>query len=217
MKRYETKLAAMAFDAIILANGEAPSSDLALHFLKRSTPLVCCDGAMKHLRALQLEPTVIVGDGDSLSPDDHREYGHLFCADKSTEYNDLTKAFRYCRTQQWRRVLVLGAFGLREDHALANISLIMKHCTDFDIVAMGNYGLFTPIQHSTTFPSYAGQPVSVFSFTPETKITFTGLQYPVTERQFWHFWEGSLNMAASDTFTIEFEKGKLLVYQAFKS
>lgn len=202
---------------VIVANGELPAHPTALTTLANANCIICCDGALRHLEALDIEPTVVVGDGDSLSPEHLKKYFDIFVSDTSTEYNDLTKAFNYCRSHHYANVVILGAFGLREDHALANMSLIMNNLSDFNIVAISNYGIFTPITKTTTFKSKVGQPVSVFSFTPETKITFQGLQYPVENRQFLQFWEGALNVAADSQFTIAFDEGKLLVYQAFKN
>lgn len=203
------------YTTVVVANGEIPTHPLAMDAIKNARNIVCCDGAFHSLRELDILPTVIVGDGDSLSQEDARNFAHLFVPDTSTEYNDLTKAFNYCRKQHWTEVLVLGATGLREDHALANLSILMNLEEDFHVIAVSNYGVFTPITKTSSFDSYEGQPVSVFSFTPDTEITFLGLKYPVQHRQFKHFWEGSLNVSDGKCFTVSFDKGKLLVYQAF--
>jgi thiamine pyrophosphokinase len=79
-----------------------------------------------------------------------------------------------------------------------------------------NYGIFTPIRQTATFESYPGQQISVFSFTPDTEITYHGLKYPVQKEKFKELWEGSLNEATSDRFSIELEsEGVVLVYAAF--
>ncbi len=205
------------YTTVVVANGEMPTHPLAMDALKNAQNIVCCDGAFHSLRKLGILPTVIVGDGDSLSQEDIRNFAHLYVPDKSTEYNDLTKAFHICRKNCWKEVVVLGATGLREDHALANLSILMNLEEGFHVVAVSNYGVFTPIARTTIFDSFEGQPVSVFSFTPETEITFKGLQYPVQNRQFKHFWEGSLNVSLGEYFTVSFDDGKLLVYQAFKN
>jgi hypothetical protein len=61
-----------------------------------------------------------------------------------------------------------------------------------------------------------GQPVSVFSFTPETRITYHHLKYPASLRQFARLWEGTLNVTETETFTIElYDEGDVIVYQDF--
>jgi thiamine pyrophosphokinase len=81
-----------------------------------------------------------------------------------------------------------------------------------------NYGIFTPIHYTTTFESYPSQQISIFSFSPEAVITFHGLKYPVNKRNFKELWEGSLNEATANQFTIELTKNAaILVFAAFHS
>lgn len=203
---------------VIIANGECPSHPYALQLLNEAETIVCCDGAVRHLEALKLSPTVIVGDGDSLTETQREKYGHLYTPDQSVEYNDLTKAFNYCSQQGMDDISVLGGCGLREDHTLANIGLLLRHAQEFRTRMITNYGIFTPIFATTTFDSTPGQQISVFSFTPDTRLTFHGLRYPVHQRAFTELWEGSLNEALTDQFTIEFcDEGKVIVYQAFNN
>ena len=77
--------------------------------------------------------------------------------------------------------------------------------------------MFTPISGTTTFSSRAGEQVSIFNFTPGTRVTFHGLRYPVTQRTFAELWEGASNESLGDRFTVELhDEGQVLVYQAFK-
>lgn len=203
---------------VIIANGETPLHPYSLQLLHEAETIVCCDGGMRHLEALGLCPTVIVGDGDSLTEAQRAQYGHLYLADQSVEYNDLTKAFNYCREHKISDITIISGCGLREDHTLANIGLLLHHAQEFHTRMVTNYGVFTPIFATTTFDSAPGQQVSIFTFSPLTRLTFHGLKYPVHERAFSELWEGSLNEALTDHFTIEFcDAGKVIVYQAFNN
>ena len=57
------------FSAIILAAGDFPSHPLPLHLLQKAQNRVVCDGALSGLIELGIEPTAVVGDGDSLTKD----------------------------------------------------------------------------------------------------------------------------------------------------
>ncbi|MBO4645440.1 MAG: thiamine diphosphokinase [Bacteroidales bacterium] len=208
----------MNFPNLIVANGEKPTHPEVVRLLQQARHIICCDGAVRHLKSLGIQPTAIVGDGDSLLPEDQLEYAALYTPDASTEYNDLTKAFNLCQKLGLDDIAVVGACGLREDHTLANLSLLVKHARQFHAVMYTNYGIFTPIFHTTEFLSRKGQQVSIFSFTPATPLTFHGLRYPVRERCFREFWEGSLNEAEGECFTIELHSsGEILVYQTFEN
>lgn len=201
---------------VIIANGECPTHPTAVELLRTADHVVCCDGALRHLVALGITPTVVVGDGDSISEALYAQYKHLYQTDASTEYNDLTKAYNYCRQQGWNDIAVVGASGLRDDHALANLALLVRHAREFRTFMVSNHGIFTPISKTTEFPSEKGQQVSVFNFTPGTRLTFHGLRYPVEKRCFHELWEGALNESLGAKFTIEMnDPGEILVYQAF--
>ncbi|HNW68190.1 MAG TPA: thiamine diphosphokinase [Bacteroidales bacterium] len=205
----------LAFPTVIVANGEAPLHVFAVEMLKSASHIVCCDGAVRHLNKLNIQPEVIVGDGDSLSNADLSNADFRIETDKSTDYNDLTKAFHYCRNHHYHQIAVLCATGLREDHTLGNISIMMNFAAEFQIVMVTNYGIFSPIHSTTTFQSFAGQQVSIFSFCADTALTFRQLKYPVQNRCFRHLWEGTSNEALTDFFTIDFQQGNVLVYRTF--
>ena len=207
----------LPYRTIILANGEMPTHPIAMEMLRKADTIICCDGAVRHLEKLQLQPTVIVGDGDSIPAEIRKRYADRISPDKCQEYNDLTKAFHYAAKHNLSPVAILGAMGLRDDHAFANLSLLMRHARSTRVVMVTNYGIFTPISSSTVFRSHKGEAVSVFSFTPATRLTFSGLRYPVEKRSFAELWEGSLNESLGDQFGIELcDEGEILVYQAFQ-
>lgn len=202
---------------IILANGEKPFAPQCIVLIHSAETIVCCDGAIRHLEELGIRPTVIVGDGDSLTAEQRNRYASIIDADPSTDYNDLTKAFRYCEAHGLDDLTILGATGLREDHTLANLGLLLRYAGRFRVRMVTNYGIFSAIGGTTTFASRAGEQVSIFSFTPHTQLTFHGLRYPVAQRTFAELWEGASNESLGDSFTIELhDKGQVLVYQAFK-
>ena len=206
----------LQYDTVIVANGEPPAHPEALQLLREARTVVCCDGAVGSVVALGAEPTVIVGDGDSITPELAARFADRIRPDQSEEYNDLTKAVNYCEEQGVRRFAILGGGGRREDHLLGNISLLVGYSRKFDVVMVTNYGIFTPIHATATVPCRIGQPVSVFSFTPETRITYHGLKYPASLRRFAQLWEGTLNVTDSDEFVIELhDEGDVVVFQAF--
>jgi thiamine pyrophosphokinase len=85
-----------------------------------------------------------------------------------------------------------------------------------DVKIYDEYGIFTAIKKSTKFNSFAGQTVSVFSLTPDTEITYSGLEYPVEARRFTSWWQGTLNKSVGTEFEIKFDFGRLVVFQSFE-
>ena len=202
-----------AYSIVILANGQFPGSDNALECLRQAEQIICCDGALDKLVAAGYEPTAIVGDLDSAQKSSLLRWKDRLHPDKSEEYNDLQKALKYCIANELNHVTLLGCGGLREDHFIANLSIMATYSEYLDMKMVTDYGTFIAIRQTTTLPSTKGQPVSVFCKDEHLPLTFHNLKYPVHERCFQHLWEGSLNEALGDSFSIELHgEGVVVVY-----
>ena len=134
--------------------------------------------------------------------------------DKSEEYNDLQKALKYCTAKGYDNILLMGCGGLREDHFIANLSIMAMYSKEMHLTMLTENGVFNVLRGSSSFRSLPGMQVSVFARSPHTKITFTGLKYPVNDRSFKWLWEGSLNEAVGGKFVVETaENAPVLVYR----
>ena len=194
------------FDAVIVANGQFPSHAVPLDILKGARHIVCCDGAIHHVPSAE----VIIGDGDSV-PDEYRN--RLICIEEQDD-NDLTKATRYCLSQGWQKIAYLGATGLREDHTLGNISLLMRYYREMNVKGMmfTDYGFFTSAYGDRTFSTMKGQQVSIYNFGCH-QLSSEGLRWDCYNFDQW--WQGTLNEALTDTFSISADS-YYLVYQTYK-
>lgn len=204
----------MEYKTIILADGLFPSSERVQSLLKHATNIVCCDGAARKLLDFGIEPNYIIGDLDGLPVDLKQDLAQKIIHNPDQETNDLTKAVEFCISRNWKQIAILGATGLREDHTLGNISLLCDYKKQLDdVVMISDFGIFTPILETTTFNSFSGQQVSIFSLDPQTRLTFKGLKYPVTNHAFTSWWQGTLNTALNDSFEIIMhDKGAVIVY-----
>jgi len=201
------------FRTVILANGQFPCSNTALECLRQAEQIICCDGGLDKLVAAGFEPSAIVGDLDSAQKSSLLRWKDRLHPDKSEEYNDLQKALKYCIANELNHVTLLGCSGLREDHFIANLSIMATYSEYLDMKMVTDYGTFIAIRQTTTLPSIKGQPVSVFCKDEHLPLTFHNLKYPVQNRCFQHLWEGSLNEALGESFTIELHgEGVVVVY-----
>lgn len=203
------------YSTIIVGNGEVPQGEIPLLFLQRANPIICCDGALDKLLGIGITPDVVIGDCDSISKEQRQQFKDIIIEDNDQECNDLQKALKYCLRQQFGPVAILGASGLRDDHQLANLSILNMYAEHMDLIMVSNYGIFSFIDKDTTFASVPGQEVSVFSFDGQAVFSFEGLQYPVHKRRFTQLWEGSLNKALGNSFTITLNNGRGVVFREF--
>jgi len=198
-----------AYDAVILADGEQPEHDVPTQLLQEAPYVCCCDRAI--LRCDWAD--AVVGDGDSIPSWAREEYKDIFVQVDEQDDNDLTKATRFCCEKGFRRIVYLGATGLREDHTLGNISLLVHYVQEFGIEPLmaTNHGWFVPACGTCRFQSYQGQQVSLFNFGC-TQLHTQGLRYDGFPFTSW--WQGTLNEATSDSFCVEAD-GSYLVFRTY--
>lgn len=199
---------------VVLANGAFPVHKIPLTILENSNYIVCCDGAVNKLALTDIAPTAIVGDCDSLSDENKEKYRDIIYTIHEQDTNDLTKSVKFCIEHGKRNIVILGATGNREDHTIANISLLADYIDFMDNICMiTDYGIFNAVNSLSTFESYPGQQVSLFCIIPG-KVTTYKLKYPVKNRVFTNWWQATLNESESNTFTVE-TNSKTIVFRAF--
>ena len=200
---------------VILADGEFPIHSAPLKHLSDAEYIVCCDGAAERLVATGIIPDAIVGDMDSLSSNLKERFASIIHTNSCQETNDLTKAFDFALLQNPEKIIILGATGIREDHSIGNISLLMMYSQKCSIpVEMWtNNGVFYPVWEDKTFKRTKGCSVSLIALDHGVRIKSDGLKYPLNDVIFDSWWIGTLNKCEEDEFSLHFTvKGKVLVF-----
>lgn len=201
---------------VILANGLFPSGQQCLEILAGADKIICCDGAADKLLAHGLSPQLIIGDLDSLSPEAKNTYAPILVRVDDQESNDLTKAVHYCMDQGYKTVTILGATGLREDHTLGNISLMLEYFPGIEVRMISDYGTFFPVRSGVSIRSRPGEKISIFSVDNRVRVRASGLKFPLDDLQLSNWYRASLNEATSVEFVLEFDSEfPLLVYRAW--
>lgn len=203
------------YNCVVVANGCFPQTTLPLRLLHEASVVIACDGAVKALDKMGIMPTAIVGDLDSIPACLRECYADRIHMVEDQEINDLTKSVRFAYSSGQQDVLILGATGLREDHTLGNISLLMDYASLFRRVEMlSDYGIFTPVRKTTTLASKPGTQVSLFSLNPSGVISVTGLRWTIRNRQLTAWWQGTLNEATGNNFTVTLSPdAQVIVYR----
>ena len=197
---------------VILASGLFPTTERALRYLREADFLACCDGAANDCVAAGFEPDVIVGDGDSIAPNVMERYADRVVRITEQETNDLSKTFHHC-LQLGRRdaFVILGATGKREDHALANLALLMDYAEEHaDVMMVSDFGTFYPCCDTKRLSVNPGQEVSIWNF-GASYFSGEGLMYPLYD--FTKLWQGTLNVATRPDIAVH-AKGTFLLYVA---
>ena len=198
----------------ILAAGEFPRREEVLHLLDEADMIICCDSAAEALVASGREPSLIVGDLDSLRSDLRKRFSDQLRRFDGQDDNDLTKAFHVAMEYAPSVIHILGATGRREDHTLGNISLLAEYqkevadCEGYEeapgceIDLVSDWGRFVAACGQRTFAAVPGQEISIFAFDPALRMTATGLDYPLDGVVFDSLWKATLNRASGAEFTL---------------
>ena len=114
--------------ALIFANGDLVSLEATRAILQPGDVIIAADGGARQARALGINPSVIIGDFDSLSADEIRFFEgqgvQLQRYPPAKDETDLELALFYALRAGYCPILILGAFGGRLDQALGNIALL---------------------------------------------------------------------------------------------
>ena len=173
------------------------------------------DGGANRLLSLGLKPEFVVGDLDSLTEANRKQFQasqlHLVT---DQETNDVSKVLEFCHQRGVKRAHLLGMQGDRTDHFMA----CLDSCYGFrNLLEISLWNETERIDLSTGRWSAAlpvGTTVSLIpAFGPVTEITSWGLDYALAGRSLCPGQppSGVSNLSVEPDVRIEFAKGTLLV------
>lgn len=198
---------------VILCNGAFPSEPYPLFLMDSAKGVVCCDGSLSKLlkHNPSAQPLAIVGDMDSLSADLQEKFAGIIVHETEQDYNDLTKAMRWVLRvhPEVQEITILGATGLREDHTIGNLGLLMEFTRIFDlgdrkVTMVSDYGTAFAITDSCDLHLGEGRRISLFSADNSLKISSTGLQWPTDDVVFDAWWKATLNRSTEPIVSLRF-------------
>ena len=198
---------------VILCNGAFPTEPYPLFLLDSADAVVCCDGALEKLLAHNpsARPAVVIGDMDSLPVSLREQYASLVVKVEEQEFNDQTKAMRYVLEHypEATDITILGATGLREDHTIGNLGLLMEYTRLFNlgdrrVSAVSDYGTAFAITDSCDLHLGEGRRISIFTADNSLRITSQGLQWPLDDVVFAAWWKATLNRTTEPIVSLHF-------------
>ena len=198
---------------VILCNGVFPTEPYPLYLLDSAEGVVCCDGAItKWLEHNpDAKPLVIVGDMDSLPQNLQERFSGAIFHEEEQDYNDLTKAMRWVLREhpEVSEITILGATGLREDHTIGNLGLLMEYTRMFDlgdrkVTMVSDFGTAFAITNTCDLHLGEGRRISLFSADNTLRVSSTGLQWPTDDVVFDAWWKATLNRTTEPIVTLRF-------------
>ncbi|THB69103.1 MAG: thiamine diphosphokinase [Desulfovibrio sp.] len=174
--------------AVVFANGDVRDPRLQQRWLKQGDLLICADGGARHCLAMGLAPLLVVGDFDSISPEQAEECAALGTTlerhpvDKDN--TDLELALARAVDMGADQVLVLGAWGDEPDHTLGNLLVLAG--SEYSVpmaIAQDNCLIRVLRDHEElVIKGPLDGMVSVLALSRRVSgITYAGLKYPLMD------------------------------------
>ncbi len=202
---------------VVLANGAFPDSAISLNILKKAKSIICLDGATTNLLKHGIEPTLIIGDLDSIETKHKIKYHDIIIEKNDQNQNDLRKALNWLEKNNYKSVKVLAAAGKREDHLIGNVFGALDSDYSIDIKLITDFGVFQILKKGVhIIPSYIGQVASFFTSKKPAKVSVSNLKYSFIENLISDSYSYTLNKSLSNSFRVEIIKGKVLLFTGHK-
>jgi len=201
----------------IVANGNFPDKGIPKKILDNSKTIIACDGAANTLDINKYKIDAIIGDLDSINNNIKDKYQNITDHMDDQSNNDLRKAIGFLISNNVKEASIVGASGKRDDHSIGNIFSLPKYCSKINLKIFTQTGCFVCIYKDTSFKSFKGQQVSLFTSNNETKITTKGLKYNFNKESISSLFYGTLNESVDDFFSVEIMTGYLLIFLCFKN
>ncbi len=202
--------------AVIIANG------IFRNFLPVIAPediVIAVDGGLRHCLELKLRPHTLIGDMDSLTPEEidavARSGIPISRYPARKDYTDMELALQAARSLGADNIVLLGALGARWDMTLANIMLLaapeLAGCQVRILDGMQEISLVQGGERQR-FDGQAGDLLSLIPLRAEAKnVCVTGLEYPLNgETLYFSASRGISNVFCDQTATVFLEEGLLL-------
>ena len=203
----------------IFANGDCRDPDFYRRRINPEDLVICADGGSRHVLAMGIRPSVVIGDSDSLDPDHRRELQQLpvewICNPLlDQEQSDLEMALHYALSLQPAELFLCGALGgSRVDHTLINLFLLtIPFRAGVPARIIDERQTVRLMDRELVQTGRPGDCFSLFSLTPETGgVTTQGLRYPLDgETLYFGSTRGLSNELTSEIARVTAESGLLL-------
>ena len=191
----------------LLLNGEAPQK---LPNLSKYTLICATDGGYHFLEKYHIKPNFISGDFDS-SKNIPKNIEVIHTPDQ--DFTDFDKILQILLDKGFKNIDVFGASGKEQDHFLGNLHTAIQWKNKLKLTFFDNYSRYFLADIATQITKCKDKIISLVPFPKATKISTTGLLYPLNNEDL-VFGEriGTRNKAIANLINITFESGELFIF-----
>jgi len=204
--------------AVIFVNGQVNDLEFVRSLILPGDLLLAADGGTRHALELNLMPSKIIGDLDSLPEPDLKlakaSGCEVFQHPRDKDESDFELALRLAIDSGFRELLVIGALGGRLDQTLANLALLTNPAlAELEIKMDDGVEEAWFVRNRCDLCGKIGDTVSLIPWRGNVSgITTSGLRWPLkNETLFADRTRGISNELSTDKGNIQIKNGLLLV------
>ncbi len=207
---------------VIFANGQVHNLHAAWNYCQPADLIIAADGGWHHLQTLQIKADVVIGDFDSITPQELKSIQaqgiKTIQHPQRKNETDLELALSYAVENGSSQIILIGGLGARWDQTIANVLLIThKKFQSIPISLIdSNQIIFTisaPARTTAQIEGRAGDTVSLIPLLGDVHgISTHGLEYPLkNETLFYGSTRGISNVLLQSPATVTIQSGVLMI------
>ncbi|MFO7751978.1 MAG: thiamine diphosphokinase [Desulfobacteraceae bacterium] len=190
---------------IIVSSGVIKNQKRFLELAGTADKIVCADAGAGHLKSMGILPDVIIGDFDSIGPENMEFFKgrsvEMIQHSVKKDATDTELAAMWAIEHKACEIIFLGASGSRLDHTLANI-MLLKKMADLNIKSsiIDDHNCIYLVNDHLTLRGTPGEFLSIIPLTEKVSgVTLEGLEFPLHNKE---IYMGS-SLGISNRFTAE--------------
>lgn len=200
--------------ALISANGEPPSVELANELAAAATIVIAADGGANQALEAGIAPSVVIGDLDSVTAQTKSRLPEAeLIRDADPDHTDLQKAIHLAMARGATEIDVIGAGGGRADHALGNLSLLVLYGRQVALRFVDDQFEISLVDGKASIIGPAGTVVSLLAIGTCTGLTTEGLRWPLRDYTLVFSPYGVHNEIAAQPASVSVTSGDLLLFK----
>lgn len=204
---------------IIIGNGKAPSKKV-VRFLtsKDYSTILCADGGANSARKLNIIPNYIIGDLDSITPENKKyfELKSRIIKIKRQNDTDVEKCIKFALKKGYTDCILLGVIGDRLDHSFCNMGITIKFSDSIRIQIISDKSILSVAKGEVIIKTLPGEVFSIYAFDNDTKITSYGLKYKLKDTRLpFGKRESTSNVALRSEVSLKIKKGKIFIIRDY--
>ncbi len=166
--------------ALIVGNGEKPSSALWNELMVDQPIVLCADGGANWVWQCGVVPHAVVGDLDSIAPSVRAQIPveRLVQVDADNTGSDVQKVLRYATDMGVQAATLVGFTGGRSDHWLWNLSMLKAFAASIALRVIDDYCEMRLVSGTLRLRAAVGQKISLTPLGgPAEEIETRGLRF----------------------------------------